>query len=365
MKHFLLAVTGCVAFIFAGPGRAAHYTLPVQLDYLLIKRVLNKELYKEPDNSAAVWKDKHGCGFLNLSNPQISGQQGQIKLINTVKARLGAKLGGRCITLLEWSGLLETLQQPTLNADRTVLTLPVTSAKAYDPNNQQLAIDKLQDLIKKAVEPKLDDLKLDLNASREDIERTLKDYLPRENSDEIKNILTTVRFGDVSAKTDAIGINLEFDAPVKKTLKQAETPLTPEEQQKWQTLWQEWDATLTKAISQASADTQSPQLRTTLTEILKEARAALKTGLQQNRSGEDPVRAFFTSTWQKLEPVLRTIAKDLPEAKSLRYLTFIAATDLIYEVERIGAPFGLEISSDGLRRLARLLIAGHEPNKTP
>ncbi|MGZ8931652.1 MAG: hypothetical protein ACXW0O_11740, partial [Methylosarcina sp.] len=43
-----------------------------------------------------------------------------------------------------------------------------------------------------------------------------------------------------------------------------------------------------------------------------------------------------------------------------RYMTFIAATDVIYELENLGRPFGLEISSEGLRRLGRMLIAGQQ-----
>jgi hypothetical protein len=54
------------------------------------------------------------------------------------------------------------------------------------------------------------------------------------------------------------------------------------------------------------------------------------------------------------------LAKELPEVEGLRYLTFIAATDVMYELENIGAPFGLEVSSDGLRRLARMLMAGKQ-----
>ena len=36
----------------------------------------------------------------------------------------------------------------------------------------------------------------------------------------------------------------------------------------------------------------------------------------------------------------------------------IAATDVIYELENLRAPFGLNISSDGLRKLACMLMAG-------
>lgn len=77
----------------------------------------------------------------------------------------------------------------------------------------------------------------------------------------------------------------------------------------------------------------------------------------------DPVRIFFTDTWEQLAPILKTITNELPGIEGLRYITFIAATDAIYELQRLGAPFGLEISSDGLRRLARILIANKQPKE--
>jgi len=96
---------------------------------------------------------------------------------------------------------------------------------------------------------------------------------------------------------------------------------------------------------------------------LLESRTAFQAGLNNhNASGIDPIRVFFTDTWERLAPVMRILAKDLPEVQGLQYLTFIAATDVMYELDAIGAPFGLAISSDGLRNLVRILIAGKQKN---
>ena len=347
-----------LSIIASQNSSANSFNLPLQLDYGLIKRVLTTQIYKGVDNTAELWNDKHGCSFLTLSNPQLSGQHGQVKLLNDVHARFGTAFGGQCVTVLEWGGILETLQKPTLNADRTILTLPVTQASAYDRQGHQLTIDKLQDLIKRVAAPKLAEVKIDLNQSRDDIERTVSEYLPKENVVEAKEILKTLRFSRVDANDTNIAISVSFDAPIKKVDKKTAAPLTDAEQKQWQTMWKEWDAMLGKAIQQASDDTNSPELRDTLMDILMESRNAFQNGLKaQTVEGNDPVRLFFTQTWQRLAPVLHTIAKDLPEIQGLRYLTFIAATDVIYELENIGAPFGLDISSDGLRRLARLLMA--------
>jgi len=359
-KYFLTLVTSFLVGV-TRTGFADAYNLPIQLDYSLIKKAVVSQLFTGEGGGAEVWKDKHKCSFLKLFNPRISGEGGQIKLLNDVQAQFGTAFGGQCIPVLAWDGALETFQQPTISADQSVLSLPVTKANAYDRQGRQLTIDKLQDLIRKVAEPKLAAVKVDLNQSRDDMERTITDYLPPENAGEVKKILATLKFTNAEANDDGIKVALAFDAPLKKQSPKPEAPFTTAEQQQSQALMQEWDGFLSKTINQAASETQSPELRDTLTEILLESRSAFQAGLKGQGSGNgDPVRVFFTETWQKLAPQLRTLAKELPEVEGLRYLTFIAATDVIYEIEKLGAPFGLDVSSDGLRRLTRMLMAGKQ-----
>jgi hypothetical protein len=345
---------------------ADPYTLPLHLDYGLIKKAVVSQLFTGEGGGAEIWRDKHKCSYLKLFNPRISGENGQIKLLNDVQAQFGTGFGGQCIPVLAWDGALETFQQPSVSADHTVLSLPVTQANAYDKQGRKLTIDKLQELIKKVAEPKLAAVKVDLNESRDDMERVLMNYLPPENAGEVKQILSTLKFNTAEANEDGINVALSFDAPLKQSAPKPQAPFTAAEQQQWQAIWQEWDGFLNKAINQAASETQSPELRGKLTGILAESRSAFQAGLQAQRpDSADPVRVFFTQTWEKLAPELRTLAKALPEVESLRYVTFIAATDVIYQLENIGAPFGLEVSSDGLRRLARLVMSRNQQAEKP
>jgi hypothetical protein len=288
-------------------------------------------------------------------------------MLNNVNAKIGTGLGGQCLTMLEWSGVLETFQQPTLDSGNSVLKFPVTKASAYDREGRQLTIDKLQDLIKRVAEPRLADVKIDLNESRRSIEHTLSQVLPKDNIAEMQPILNSLKFNNVKVGENGINVKLEFNAPSKLAVKKPAPAFTEAEQQQWQAAWKQWDEFLNTAIKQATNDTQSPELRETLMEILMDSRTAFQAGLKDHATdGTDPVRVFFTDTWVRLAPVLKTIAKDLPGMENLKYLTFIAATDVIYELENIGSPFGLDISSDGLRHLARMLIAGkNEANGKP
>ena len=344
-----------------GNTQAASYTLPVQVDYRLIKNALLTQLYKGEGHTAEVWKDKKGCSYLTLANPQVSGEHAQIKLVNQLQAQFGTKFGGQCVTLFKWQGVLHTLQQPTVNAAQSVLSLPITQITAIDDNGRAVGNDKLQDLLKRFVEPQLSDVKIDLNASRADIDKTISGFLPKENAAEVTAILNTLKFSSAKANDTGVAINLAFDATEKVLAKTASAPLSAAEQKQWQARWQEWEQLFSKAIQKASNDTQSPELRDTLTEILLESRRAMQAGLKaDNAKGEDPVRVFFIQTWERLAPQLKVLAQQLPELQGLRYMTFIAATDVLYALESQGTPLGLSISSEGLRRLARMLIEGKQ-----
>ncbi|MGR8940401.1 MAG: hypothetical protein ACU83P_02310 [Gammaproteobacteria bacterium] len=360
MQRFTLSAV--ILFSVCSHGVFAEsFTLPLYADYSLIRNALVSHLYKEPGTSANVWKDRQGCSFLRLSNPQLDGQNGQVHLLNNVHVRFGTGMNGQCLPLLEWSGLLETWQQPTINPQQTVLSLPVTQARAYDQSGMPLNIDKLQELLRRYAEPLLASLQIDLNESRGKIERTMAEYLPKENEAEIHAMVSTLRFTGAAAKADGAAVQLGFQAPAKPLSRTPTGPLNAAEQRQWQEAWQAWDEFFSKAIQQASFDSKSEQLRDTLTEILLEARSAFQAGMKgQQKDGKDPVRVFFTDTWERLAPELRTLAKQLPEIQGLRYMTFIAATDVIYQLESLGRPFGLEISSEGLRKLARILIKGQQ-----
>ncbi|MDO9267487.1 MAG: hypothetical protein Q7T96_00055 [Methylobacter sp.] len=359
-KNFTATAFG-ILLLFAGNSTANQLSIPLQIDYSLIKKVLISQLYTGKDSTAELWNDRQGCSYLRLSNPDINGKNGQIQLLNEVQARFGTSLGGQCLTVLEWVGVLETFQQPTLDSGHSVLSFPITSATAYDREGHHLTITKLQDLIKRFAEPKLAAVKIDLNESRGKIEQTLAHFLPKDNAAEVKEILKSLRFNSINAGDNGIGIKLDLNAPAKRAVAKPAAAFSEAEQKQWQSAWQQWDAFLTSAIKQAADDTKSPELQETLMEILMDSREAFQAGLKDHDTdGADPVRVFFTDTWGRLAPVLKIIAKELPGIQGLRYITFIAATDVIYELERLGAPFGLDISSDGLRTLGRMLIAGKQ-----
>ncbi|WP_020484769.1 hypothetical protein [Methylomonas sp. MK1] len=357
----LLLTTGLL--LTAQTGMAREINIPVPMEYGLIKSVLVSELYDGPNESVRAWKDGKQCSFLDLDHPQISGEQGQVKIQNNVQARVGTALGGKCMTLIEWSGILQTLQQPTLDASGNVLSFPVTQLNAFDRNGQPLNIAQLQSLIKKAAEPKLAALKIDLNQSRPDITKTLLPFIAAEDSEELHDTINSLRFNQVKADEKGILINVGYSATNQNTGGLKAAPVLNEaELKQWRSLWQSWQASLEKNIEKAPIATNADAGRASLRDVLQKAGVAFEQGLTAEYVAEnDPVRKFFNSSWDVLAPLLRDASTQLPGNSSLRYVTLIAATDLMYELESIGSPLGLEVSSNGLRKLARSLIAQEFP----
>ncbi|CAA9889960.1 conserved hypothetical protein [Candidatus Methylobacter favarea] len=365
-KYFIITVFSFLLGI-SRSGIADQLSVPVQIDYSLIKKAIIAQLYTGKEHSAELWNDRYGCSYLKLSNPNVEGQNGQIRLVNEVQAKFGTGMGGDCLTILEWAGVLETFQQPALDSNRSILSFPITRAGAYDRQGRHLAIDKLQELIKRFAEPRLASVKVDLNESRRSIGQTLAQFFPKNKVMQAQDMLNSLRFDEVNAGKNGLNIKLVFDAPAKINTANPKpaAPFSETEQKQWQAAWQQWDVFLSTAIKQVSDDAELPELRETLLQILKDSRSAFQAGLKEHDpDSADPVRAFFTHTWQRLSPVLSAVAKEAPGMQGLRYITLIAATDALYELENISAPFGLEISSDGLRRLARLLIAGQQQTQS-
>lgn len=354
MQGFLLLTAACLPTI-AG---AREVNLPITLNYGLVRNALVQQLFTGDGQSARVWKDGKQCSFLDLTNPQIAGESGQIKITNNVHAQIGTKLGGSCMPVVNWNGILETFQQPSLDPNGNQLNFPITRSNAYDSHGQPLNIGQLQELLQKAAAPKLAALKIDLNQSRDDIVKALLPYIDADDSEQLHDTVNSLRFKQIKVNDAAMVVNVGFTSPNLKTGdKQAAEPLNAEELAVWRSAWQGWRADLDRAIDRAPLDGELAGSRSTLQGILQQAGTAFEQGLSGNYSGGDPVREFLDRSWDQMAPLLRAASKQFPGAESLRYLTLIAATDMIYELEAIGAPLGLELSSNGLRKIARNYLA--------
>jgi len=334
---------------------AAESTIVFPLDYQIIRQLLVSELYIGSDESARLWQDGKGCSFLDIAHPQISGVNRQIEMINQVHARLGMQVLGKCVPAIEWRGFVQTLQQPKLDTVGAILSFPVTHINAYDQNQQALNIGELQEVIRKAVQPKLSELKIDLNQQRGQIFNTLKPYIQADDTEKLHEVINSLRFKQVEATEQALRLNLGFTGLKQKKLSaMSAAPVFNEtELQKWRMVWQHWQTNLQSRLHQpdVSADDANE-----LQSFLEDADAAFTQALTED-TGNDAVRNFFKDSWQKLLPLLRSTAAHQSGAETLQFLTLISGADVLYHLDNIAKPLGLEISNNGLRNLVRAYLS--------
>jgi hypothetical protein len=119
-----------------------------------------------------------------------------------------------------------------------------------------------------------------------------------------------------------------------------------------------WDAFLVFVIKNLGLDIADPGIRAELFGLLIESRYELLPILAGNvqRSAGDPVRRLFADAWKRLHDIVgRAERRGLLRDKALRYAGFIGAGDALVALDRAAPGLGIELSADGLRRLARLL----------
>src|SRR3989442_2747608 len=125
----------------------------------------------------------------------------------------------------------------------------------------------------------------------------------------------------------------------------------------WQQLLESWDGFLVFGVKDLGAAAADPGLRDELLDLLLGSRHRLLNALAGGPvAGVDPVRQLFLDAWERLRGVVReSVAHGGPQDRLLRYASFVAAGDALAALDAAAPSLGLEISTDGLRRLARVL----------
>jgi septal ring-binding cell division protein DamX len=179
--------------------------------------------------------------------------------------------------------------------------------------------------------------------------------LPRYPADRLSAMVDSLRIGHISVRPDGLDVRLTIDVD-KNPPEEPEPALSAVEMEQLEQTVRTWDAFLTFVVKQAATATHSEALRSALLEILLDARYEMKAVLVADvHSRTDPVKKLFVRSWVRLEPVMREISAQSPDQNPVPFLSFMTAADALMALDRLGPAAGLDISTDGLRRLARLL----------
>ena len=89
-----LLVTGELAL-------AREVVLPLRFDNALVEKVLVDQLFTGPAQSLVAMKDGSGCNYLLLSDPQLNGADGLLRIRSAARGRVATAIGTQCLVFLD------------------------------------------------------------------------------------------------------------------------------------------------------------------------------------------------------------------------------------------------------------------------
>ncbi len=335
---------------------AERVAIPVFLNFPQLQLLMKRAMFTGPHNSARYLLDNDGCSTVSFSEPLLSAEGEGLRLNAKTLAIIGTNATGGCMTITQWAGRTVVKGKALLvNRQPLSVQFQVQAVELYDQQGGMLSDSLLPQAFKAQLHQILSRFQMDLKPATDQLKALLPYVVSRYSADRLTRMIDSLRIGHVTVRPTGLDVRLILDVE-EPPQSGAEPALTAIEVQQLEQRCQAWDAFLTFVIKEVATATRSETLRSTLLDILLDLRYQIKDILTSNpKSGPDPVRQLFIRSWERLEPVMREISIQLPEHNLLPFLSFITAADALKALDRLGPAAGLDISTDGLRRLARLL----------
>lgn len=358
-----MAAVGGLLNPLNAPAGPREVTVPIRLDSAYLREVFVSQVFSGPGASARVWDDGSGCNYMVVSNPRISAGRGVINVLMDAEARVGQRIADHCIVVLDWSGEIETSQKVKLEPGGTALQFRVVNSRLQgDSAHRGLHLGIVWDWIKAYVHPRLAAVRIDLKPSLNDLRGVLRLVLPGRDAS-MEEALSSLTVRSAKVVDGGLEVSLGMEVPQELYAQPPPAPaLTAAELARFKAAWEGWDGFVTFVVKHLAGASGDREVRRQLLDVLLEARYDILDILSRNTpvQGRDPVRALFMKTWSRLAPVLRRLNPEVPGDEGLRLLSFITAADALQALDALGPEFNLDISLDGLRRMARILAPDTE-----
>ena len=354
--RFALTALGAALAVSAAAG-AETVRLPVELDLPFLQRLLVEEVYTDGDAVAQLGAPG-ACSSLRLTEPRLAVEEGSLVLRTRVAGRVGLEAGGDCLLSLPAGGILVAHEEPEVEAGGSGVRFRVTETRLQDASGiARLLPDALWRRADAAVRPRLGGFRLEFDSAFGELRALLPLFVAGYEADVLAALVDSLALEEAGVAEAGVRVVLRFESPPPRAAPGAPAaPLSAEELARLGGALARWDAFLTFVVKVAARETAAEEVRRALLEVLLDARHDLVHALTNPAPGApDPVPALFVEVWDRLAPVLREVRDDLPAAGALRYLAFATGADALRALVALGPAVGVEISAEGLRRLARTL----------
>jgi hypothetical protein len=342
----------------ASAAFAKDVVLPLTLDHNLLTSLLLRNGFSGEEKSAAIVGSPEDCTYIRVAEPRFSAAEKLLRLEMRLDIRVGTQLGESCFSPVEWHGYLELLQQPIFDSRTFSLSFQTVDSNLLTLSRQPATIvGFLWSFAKPRVYAHLDKIQFDLAPPVAELHSFVAPLFHEGTDRAARAMLDSMRGGDVHVEEKAVVVELlaEVEEVFEMEDDQAGAELTTEDRQQLILLWETWDAFLVRLLVTMATQPLLPEDRQTLIEVLLDTRYVFIAALERQDLEKDFVRWQFVRAWQQLAPVFRRQLYSQPSENSLGYLAFFTAADALAVFDRMGPTLGIEISQQGLLRLAAML----------
>ncbi|MDW7773182.1 MAG: transglycosylase SLT domain-containing protein [Desulfobulbaceae bacterium] len=367
--HFILFVRPAflaiiVLWWMSAPGllKAADVELPLFLQIQILQHTVEKSLNMQPDGKAVLYQNDP-YNYLHITQPELYIADNEVHFRCMAAAGAGFKPIGILPTGVGWSGSIDL--NLFLYVDREwQLRFRIIDSTIYEEDGSKALVSGfIWHLAKGYLHPVLEDFSFDLSVPQQEIIALLRTGASPEDTRILEETLATVQPGSLRINDNGVVVPLLFtlaDRPPREVAPiEPQKPLSEKELEAFQQVFEPLDAFLVFVVKTVGADFVNARQREMLFELLITSRYQLLAIL----SGEvavdahDPLRLLFENAWQQLKSVIeyREGQNSLMQDQLLRYMTFINAGDALLVLDTAAPQLGMHITTDGLRRLARML----------
>lgn len=356
---FVLPLLTLLIF-FAGDltAMAQIVKLPVTIDYPLLQNLIINKAFHDRNESAILVNEGAGCIYLALSHPKVKEEKGFIRLETQLTVRAGTPLIDDCLMPLIWSGYLVLYQRPEINNQTWQLSFKTYRSALFENNRQPAEIaGVLWQLIESRVFDYLNSIAIDLAPPVNNLKAFLMPLFPPQEQQRTQAMLDTLRTGEAGISPEAV--TLQILADVREVYRPEDARFTEtlsgKELEEVVAVWEQWDALLSFLVATMAKDILTPEERQTLMDVLLETRYSFLDSLGNKGVNHDFVRVQFASAWKQLSPIFRNHLSPDASPQNLGYLSFFTAADALTVLDGLGPTFGIEVSRNGLVRLAKMI----------
>jgi hypothetical protein len=355
----LATLTGTGAIHPAAAVAASRtVTFPLVIDHPILESALRRDLGMTDGASLELWGSPGECHWAVADDLALASQGGMLRATFTGSTVVGFRLLWFCVSPLAWQGSLTLITRPVVGRDWQLrFEMVDVEAKDRDGKASLFSNGALQ-IVKGQLEERLGAFRFDLTPPADEAKRLIRAAATSDDAKAALAALETLRPLETVAEPDGIRVRIAIDVPEREAAPDvSEARLTEAEVRAWEDRIDRWDAFLVFVVKTLGATTTDRGVRNELLAILLDGRRELVDVLRQGPiPGTDPVRNLFLSAWDRLRvQTRRALHEGTLGESAFRYVTFLAAGDALAALDQAGPGLGLEISADGLRRLARLL----------